>query len=144
MKILQHIKLREGFVDEVYLDSLGKPTAGVGHLLTDTEQTKYKLGEKVPRNILDMWLRQDSQTAILAASQQSEMLPIMTWDLFVALVSVNFQLGTNWYNIHKKTWTYMVAGEYEAAAQEAEDSKWFRQTPVRVRDLQRALRGAEA
>jgi hypothetical protein len=33
-----------------------------------------------------------------------------------------------------------MEGKYEEAAKEAENSKWFRQTPVRVKDFQGALR----
>ena len=33
-KLYEHMKLREGYKNEVYLDTLDKPTCGIGHLLT--------------------------------------------------------------------------------------------------------------
>ena len=39
---MAHLKDREGFRSDVYKDSLGKLTAGTGHLLTADELTEYK------------------------------------------------------------------------------------------------------
>ena len=42
---LEHLELREGNIDHVYLDTLGKPTCGVGHLLTEEEcKLMWRLG----------------------------------------------------------------------------------------------------
>ena len=49
---MEHLKLREGFKENVYLDTLGKPTAGTGHLLTAEEKALYKEGDKIIKNIL--------------------------------------------------------------------------------------------
>ena len=44
---LEHLELREGNEECVYLDTLGKPTCGVGHLLTERERQVYQVGDKV-------------------------------------------------------------------------------------------------
>ena len=59
----------------------------------------------------------------------------------IALASVNFQLGIGWNKKHKETWKKLRRGDWEEAALEASDSKWFDQTPTRVEDFQRAIRG---
>ena len=46
-EFLEHLELREGNKECVYLDSLNKPTCGVGHLLTERERQVYKVGDKV-------------------------------------------------------------------------------------------------
>lgn len=117
-----------------YPDSLGKITGGYGHLQRPGEE---KL--TVTKELADKWFDEDSKEARGAAEKQASQLPFCTPELFAALVSVNFQLGTGWTKKFPKTWGLIVAGKFDEAAWESENSLWAKQTPVRVRDLQRAL-----
>lgn len=47
------------------------------------------------------------------------------------LADVNFQVGTDWYKDFDKTWSYILKGDYEAAAREVQNSKWYKQSPRR-------------
>lgn len=131
---LQLVKDREGLVLKWYNDSLGKLTAGYGHL-----QRPQDRGITVTKEIAEQWLKEDIQTALEAATKQADELPFVTPELFDVLVSVNFQLGTSWNTKFKNTWALLKAGQYDRAAAESENSLWAKQTPVRVRDFQRAL-----
>lgn len=115
-------------------------TGGYGHL--------QKKGEDkilvITQELADKWLDEDITTARVAANKQGSKLPFITQELLDILVSVNFQLGVAWNLEFKKTWAHMVAGSFLDAAYEAMDSAWYRQTPVRVKDLQQALRNADA
>ena len=138
--IIDHLKLREGVKYVSYKDSLGKLTGGVGHLLSPNEALLYPEGTHISSPIVESWLRADVGVAKKAAQNQSESLSEPSEDLINALISVNFQLGTSWHKIHKKTWKLMTQGRYEEAAVEAANSVWYKQTPVRVKDFQKALR----
>lgn len=137
-KFLEHLKMREGVKEEVYLDSLGKPTVGVGHLVT--KEDVLQVGDKISPEHIEELLRKDAAEAWDAAVAQAYQIGRMDTELIEALASVNFQLGTQWYKIHRKTWAYLLAHDWERAAKEVEDSLWFKQTPVRVRDFQEVLR----
>ena len=142
-KFIKHLADREGSLkknNKVYLDSLGIPTVGVGHKLVGEEKTKYKVGDTIPDNILNEWLKKDSQTAWLGALKQSKELGIDDLNFIEALASVNFQLGTSWFKIHKNTWKFLQTKEYDKAADEAADSLWFKQSPTRVKDFQAAIK----
>lgn len=128
------VKAREGLVLKWYKDSLGKLTAGYGHL-----QRPQDVGVVVTKEVAEKWLKEDIQIALSAAEKQAGELPFVTPELFEVLVSVNFQLGTAWTSKFKNTWALLKAGQYDKAAAESENSLWAKQTPVRVRDLQRAL-----
>ena len=128
------VKIREGLVLRWYLDSLGKPTAGYGHL-----QKKGEEKLTVTKALADAWFEGDIKDAEEAATKQSLQLPFVTQDLLNVLVSVNYQLGTGWTNKFKNTWGLMLKGDFYGAADEAENSLWAKQTPVRVRDFQKAL-----
>lgn len=125
--------MREGLILKWYKDSLGKLTGGYGHLQKPGEEKLV-----VTQALADKWFEEDIASAERAAEDQAKKLPFVTQELKDALVSVNFQLGIKWYEKFPRTWSYLVAGDYEKAAWESEDSLWAKQTPVRVRDFQRA------
>lgn len=139
-KVIAHLKKREGVKYESYRDSLGKLTGGVGHLLTPLEASMYPEGSQISSMTVEAWLRGDVEVSRKAAENQSEELLEPSKELIEALIHVNFQLGTSWYKIHKKTWKLITQGRYEEAAVEAANSVWYKQTPVRVKDFQQALR----
>lgn len=119
-----------------YKDTLGKVTGGYGHLRVAGDPDSFD------QNIASDWLQKDLSKARSAASKQFAQLPIQTQSLYDVLVSVNYQLGTGWNLSFKNTWKLLLAGDYQKAAAEAQNSAWFNQTPVRVKDLQQALQEA--
>ena len=142
----EHIKQREGFRDKVYLDTLDKPTCGVGHLLSPAENEQYNIGDTVPQDILDEWLLQDSNKAWQAAVAQAEEIEIESTEFLVALASVNFQLGTSWMNKFPSAYQALKDKDYEEAIRQVStgsgkdgQSKWKEQTPVRVKDFVDAI-----
>ena len=146
-KLLQHLEEREGYKQSVYLDTLGKPTCGIGHLLTKEEQEKYPVKSLVPKKVIDEWFMDDIDTALTAAKKQASILCTDNDDIVIALVSVNYQLGTSWSRKFPKTWKLLCHRDYDDAIQEVlyknppdkEPSSWIEQTPVRVKDFIKAI-----
>ncbi|MCI0680959.1 MAG: hypothetical protein L0Y71_02545 [Gemmataceae bacterium] len=134
----QLLREREGVRTKVYKDSEGKLTVGIGHLVTSAD--KLKLGDEITDAQVSEFFKKDSAKALSAAKSQASQAGISDSNFIVYLASVNFQLGTGWNKIHKKTWGLIMEGKYEEAAAEAAKSKWAKQTPVRVKDFQKALR----
>ena len=134
----QLLKEREGVRNDVYKDSEGKLTVGIGHLVTSSDG--LKLGDKITDAQVSEFFKKDSAEAVSAAKSQMSMAKISDSNFAVYLASVNFQLGKDWYKDHKKTWALIMEGKYEEAAEEAAKSKWAKQTPVRLKDFQGALR----
>ncbi len=135
--ILEHW---EGIEYKSYPDN-GHVSGGMGHLLgTTEEQEKYPIGTAIPKAVVEAWARKDVGEAWKAAQGQAAELGVSSHDFKVALGSMCFQNGVAWNTKHVKTWELMVAHKWEAAAQEAEISEWFVQTPDRVHEFQAALR----
>jgi lysozyme len=134
---LEHLRDREGVRNEVYLDSLGKPTVGVGHLLTGKEG--LKVGDTISDEEVSKYLEEDSKKAWDSAVKQAKEIGRTDPEFVKGLASVNFQLGIGWNEVHKNTWKLLKENNWEAAAKEAADSKWNTQTPVRVKDFQQAI-----
>jgi len=145
-QIQDHLILREGNKEKSYLDSLGKLTAGIGHLLSPEEAKLYPKGTVVPEEIRNNWFEADSAKATKAAYDQAQ--EIQAPSLIPALVSVNFQLGTAWTEKFPTAYEHLKNGNYESAIQEIENtsegsgklSDWNKQTPVRVKDFVSSIR----
>lgn len=106
---------------------------------------KLKVGDRISAAQKDEFWKADSKLALIAAKAQMRSAGIQDDDPFLApLASVNIQLGTGWRNVHKKTWDLIRAGNYVAAAREAQKSEWFGDTPKRVRAFQSELLKLEA
>ena len=148
-KVKRHLILAEGFRDYVYKDSLGKLTGGVGHLLSLSEQELYPLDTNIPEDILYRWYEKDTEKAMDATDRQIKFLDKakQVEELKVALVSVNFQLGSGWTRKFPTAWSHMKNGKWGRDIQEikyrkegsAELSSWNKQTPRRVKDFVSAL-----
>lgn len=147
-RLIEHIKLSEGVKYKTYLDTVGKLTGGVGHLLTPREQKLYPLGTVLSEHRVDFWLDQDLKKAIKAAEDQMIALKLSNESLFEALVSVNFQLGQQWIKKFPMLWSKLKLKDYDGAVQEALytregstiHSSWYKQTPARVKDFVDAIR----
>ncbi|MBA3667910.1 MAG: glycoside hydrolase family protein [Sphingomonas sp.] len=124
--------------NDVYLDSRGKPTVGIGHLIKHGDN--LKAGDRISDARKEALWREDSARALETTQKQMKEAGITDPNFILPLAAVNFQLGGGWRAEFKKTWTFMKNGEYEAAAREAQDSTWYNQTPKRVRAFQNALR----
>jgi lysozyme len=135
--LLSLLKDREGYELTVYNDSVGKPTVGIGHLVVAAD--KLKLGDKIDDARVMEFYKKDTAEAISAAKSQASKAGISDGDFIIYLTSVNFQLGTDWYKEHKKTWALIMEGQYSAAAAEVKKSRWNSQTPVRTKDFMGAL-----
>jgi GH24 family phage-related lysozyme (muramidase) len=146
-KLFEHLKLREGYKQSVYLDVLGKPTCGIGHLLSKEERKKYPVKSLVPKRIIDEWFKKDVATALNASTKQMELLELKNDNFKIALVSVNYQLGASWHKKFPATWKLLKAKHYDDAIKEllyknppdVEPSTWTEQTPVRVKDFVEAI-----
>ena len=142
----EHLRLREGYREEVYLDTLDKPTCGTGHLLSPEENAQYAVGDTIDTAVLDRWLEEDSEKAWNAAAQQLQDLNIEKPEFIIALGSVNFQLGTQWMNKFPSAYKALQNKDYDEAIRQVStgsgkdgQSRWMEQTPVRVEDFIEAI-----
>ncbi len=136
--IIAHLKLREGEVLCAYNDSLGKPTVGVGHLIKPGDN--LSVGDCISQAQSDAFLQQDMQSAKAAAQAQMAQMGVNSHEFLVALVSVNYQLGTAW-NTKKfpNTWQDLLNHNWAGAKSQIAGSLWASQTPTRTNDFMTAI-----
>ncbi|MGZ5955868.1 MAG: glycoside hydrolase family protein [Caulobacteraceae bacterium] len=127
----------EGVRHQVYKDSRGVLTVGIGHKVLPGDGLRY--GDTIAPERIEALFREDAAPALNAARSQASAIGISDAAFIPHLASVNFQLGRDWNQKFRKTWGAMAAGDYGTAAMEAGRSRWMQQTPKRVRAFQDAL-----
>ena len=110
-----------------YKDSKGFPTGGIGHLLTDTEKERYPDGKEIPDKVVNDWFTEDMDEAVGGVDRLLEShkvdVPEAVYDV---LVNMSFNLGQEGLSEFDDMWAAIEIGDYEVAAQEMEDSQWFK------------------
>ena len=106
------IKSWEGEVLKVYLDAIGLPTGGVGHLLNAAEKRRHKVGTPISKQLSDAWFDED---VLEHAKPVDDLVKVpMTQGQYDALVSLVFNIGAG--NFAKSTLLKRLnAGNYKAA-----------------------------
>jgi len=118
---------------ESYLDSLGHPTAGVGHLLRENEIPQYPIGTPVSAEQVNTWLQQDMSTAIKTGQ---DFLGMDTWNKLDdnrkrAVTDLAFNMGGGTLSKFTRFKAAMQAGNYDAAGASLTGSLWFTQVKSR-------------
>lgn len=139
-KAKARLVVREGRRNVVYLDSRGKPTVGIGHLVRPSDN--LKVGDYITDAQVDEFFENDIQFALRAAQKQCIELGIHGIDFLAALISVNFQLGPKW-NLPTsaggkgfiKTFLLIKQKKFDDAISNLRKSAWYAQTPKRVNDF---------
>ncbi len=127
----------EGYHLRVYLDSLGKPTVGIGHLVRPEDN--LKVGDTITTNRVEGFFRRDIRNAIIHAMNQAEECGEFEDDFVMALTQVNFQLGVNWPKEWPNTYAHLKAGRLQKVIDIVMGSLWHRQTPKRTTAFKMAL-----
>ena len=144
----EQIKRHEGEVLEVYKDSLGYLTFGVGHLIKDSDDEHGQpVGTPVSQERVDDVYDYDfdkhlDETIHLFESKGGEDFYALPENIQHVLVNMTFNLGGTRFSKFNNMWKGVVSGDWEKVAVEMQDSKWFGQVGRRSVELQEMVRSA--
>lgn len=127
------LKEDEGVRTDVYEDTTGNLTVGVGHKVLPDDN--LKAGSSIDDDNVDRLLDEDANAAVSQAMELG-----VDWDNLPSpakhvLANMTFQLGKTGVSKFKKTLDLVKAGDYQGASVEMMDSKWAKQTPNRAKKM---------
>ena len=133
----EQVRHHEGVRTQMYLDSLGKATIGIGHLILPHERERYAEGVEITmeevEELFDIDLNRAAAGADeLIAEKIGHDLPQVIGEV---LVNMCFQLGKNGVSKFKNMFRCMKEGDWEGAAFQMKDSRWHKQTTNRCEEL---------
>ena len=131
------VRLHEGVRTQMYLDSLGKATIGIGHLIKPHERERYAEGVEISMDEVEELFEMDLNRA--AAGAESLIKECIGHDLpphiEEVILEMVYQLGTEGVRNFKKFWKALRIKDWKTAASEMKDSRWHKQTTKRCESL---------
>ena len=128
-KLKKRIKKNEGYRNCIYLDQLGYPTIGYGHLVKKNE--KFVIKKKYTKKYLENLFEQDFNKALKDFHKNYNVKKISTPTKEI-LIEMIFQLGIKGTLKFKKFNKHISKNKVYLAALEMKKSLWYLQTPKRV------------
>ena len=131
----------EGCVFEVYLDSEGLPTFGIGHLCKPLDpEYGYAVGTKVTPERVNECFEKDIDIAVKEVVERYPFFDELNDVRQRVFVNMTFNLGSTRLAMFKKFLAAVEARDYETAAEEMLDSKWAEQVKGRADRLADMMR----
>jgi len=123
-EIAKMIKVHEGYEPTVYYDTRGIPTGGWGHA--------FLIGSPIPPNVANTYFKLDMKAALDDyATLGLDLDPVRR----AVVIDMLFNLGLYRLKKFEKMLAALRRHDYETAALEMMDSKWFKQVGIRAREL---------
>jgi GH24 family phage-related lysozyme (muramidase) len=135
-QVQAQLAVDEGVVNAIYLDHLGYPTFGIGHLILEKDQ-EYGLciGTTVSEDRVTEVFQADLDTAISECKVLYDMWDTFPGEVQEILVNMLFNLGRPRLSRFKKFKKALDAHNWKQAAIEGRDSLWYRQVSKRAKRL---------
>ena len=135
-RLREELKIDEGCKYEIYLDHLGLPTFGIGHLITkDDPEYQMGMGTPVDEIRVNEVFEQDINVTIGECRRLFD-----DWDKLpeeVQLITANmmFNMGYSRLKKFRKMRSAITNRDWNEAAVQMKDSLWARQVPNRANRL---------
>ena len=138
MTLEERVKLHEGFVPKIYLDSLSKKTIGWGHLITPDDH--FKEGVEYSKEELEDVFQKDLKRAI---NEADDLIKIKIANKArEVIIEMVYQLGKTGVSKFKNMWSALQESppNYFEAHVQMLDSRWYKQTPNRCGELSETMK----
>ena len=132
-RLREELKIDEGCKYEIYLDHLGLPTFGIGHLVTerDTEYQK-EVGTVVDEIRVNEVFEQDIHVTIGECRKLFDDWDKLPEEVRLILANMMFNMGRPRLSKFKKMIQAIKDGDWLEAANQMKDSRWYKQVTNRA------------
>lgn len=128
---MERIKHHEGFRSKVYKCTEGFDTIGYGFAIKDLEMSEDIAEQILMEKLLILLKRVKTRFPWIEESP---------YEVQGVLIEMAYQMGVSGVSKFKKTLAHMKKEEWSSAADEMLDSRWYRQTPNRAKELSEIIR----
>ena len=139
--VFEQLKIDEGIVNEVYLDHLGYPTFGIGHLIVEGDpEEQLGAGHPVSDERVKECFEKDLDTAISeCVALYGEGFNDWPGEVQEVLVNMLFNMGRTRLRGFKNFRKALDEENWSKAAVEGRDSRWYNQVTDRAERLMSRL-----
>ena len=143
-KLREELEVDEGRIDEIYTDHLGYPTFGIGHLVVEHDAEYGKeIGTYVPENRVIKVFEQDIETVLSDCNQLYEDFEDLPEEAQRVIANMMFNMGYPRLSKFEGMKSGVDARDWNQAADEMVDSRWYYQVINRANRLVERMRSIE-
>ena len=140
-QLRKELEIDEGVVNEIYLDHLGYPTFGIGHLVTESDPES---GQKVGTAVSDERVRSAFETDVVSVIDDCNKLyddfDELPEEVQLIIANMMFNMGRTRLSKFRGMKRGVDNKDWNAAADEMVDSRWYRQVTNRADRLVQRMR----
>ena len=142
-KLREEIEYDEGSVGKIYLDHLGLPTFGIGHLVLESDpEYKWEVGTLVTKDRCNEAFNSDVKNVLSDCNRLYSDFDELPEEVQLIIANMMFNMGRPRLSKFKGMKRGVDARDWNAAADEMVDSTWYKQVTkradrlvVRMRDV---------
>ena len=132
-QLREELERDEGVKYEVYLDHLGYPTFGIGHLITDDDPERgASVGTKVDSDRVQEAFETDVETVLSDCERLYVQFEHLPEEVQLIVANMMFNMGYTRLSKFKGMKRGVDARDWESAADEMVDSRWYKQVTRRA------------
>ena len=135
-KLREEIAEDEGCKYEIYLDHLGLPTCGIGHLITDQDpEHGLEVGTKVDEERVNELFDQDVEETTNECRLLYNNFDDLPEEVQRIIANMMFNMGRPRLSRFHKMKQAVDSGDWSEAAAQMKDSRWYNQVTNRAQRL---------
>ena len=135
-KLREELKVDEGVKYEIYLDHLGLPTFGIGHLVLDSDvEHGQEVGTPISEDRVIEAFASDVDVVLKDCTILYPDFETLTEEVQLIIANMMFNMGRPRLSKFKGMKAGVDARDWHKAAAEMVDSNWYRQVTNRAQRL---------
>ena len=135
-QLREELKIDEGVKYEIYLDHLGLPTCGIGHLIQSTDpEHGLEVGTKIDEERVNELFDEDIQVTIQECKYLYNDFDDLPEEAQRIIANMMFNLGRPRLSRFLKMKQHVDNRDFVSASEEMKNSKWYRQVTNRAQRL---------
>lgn len=143
-ELRKQLEIDEGIKHDIYLDHLGYPTFGIGHLITDNDPES---GQEVGTAVSDERVRQAFEADVVSVIEDCNKLyndfDELPEEVQQIIANMMFNMGRTRLSKFRGMKRGVDNKDWNAAADEMVDSRWYRQVTNRADRLVQRMRAVQ-
>lgn len=140
-QLRKQLEIDEGVKYDIYLDHLGLPTFGIGHLVTKTDpESGQAVGTPISKERVAECFDMDVQSVINDCNKLYEDFEDLPEEVQQIIANMMFNMGYTRLSKFKGMKRGVDSKDWNQAADEMVDSRWYRQVTNRANRLVERMR----
>ena len=143
-RLREELEIDEGCKYEIYLDHLGYPTFGIGHLITENDpEYGWEVGASIDTVRVHETFESDIEGVLSDCSKLYSDFEDLPEEAQRVIANMMFNMGYTRSSKFKNMKLSVDDRNWDIAADEMVDSRWYYQVPNRAKRLVERMRNIE-